>query len=104
MDGALLAALFLLALVLRLVPLLFSPLPYNVDGFALTKIASDFGATGHWSLNASDPNAADLKLPAFSLFWHAVVGLGGQLDHDAHAVIRAARNLEHVRASLCGVI
>ena len=77
MDGALLAALFLLALVLRLVPLLFSPLPYNVDGFALTKIASDFGATGHWSLNASDPNAADLKLPAFSLFWHAVVGLGG---------------------------
>ena len=71
------AALYCLALVLRLVPLLFSPLPYNVDGFALTKIAADFGVTGHWALNASDPNAADLKLPAFSLFWHEVVSVGG---------------------------
>ena len=76
-DGALLASLFCLALVLRLVPLFFSPLPYNIDGFALTAISRDFGTTGHWALNESDPNEADLKLPAFSLVWYAASSVAG---------------------------
>ncbi len=76
-DAALIAALFSLALALRLVPLLSSPLPYTVDGFALTKIAQGFGATGRWVINPSDPNIDDLKLPGFSLLWFVQVALGG---------------------------
>ncbi len=76
-DGALVAALFCLALVLRLVPLLSSPLPYNVDGFALTKIASDIGARGRWVINESNVNIDDLKLPAFSLLWSAAAQVAG---------------------------
>jgi hypothetical protein len=76
-DGALVASLFCIALVLRLVPLLFSPLPYNVDGFALTAISRDFGATGRWVINESDVNRYDLKLPVFSLLWYAQAQLSG---------------------------
>ena len=76
-DWALVASLFCLALVLRLVPLWFSPLPYNVDGYSLVKIAQGIDATGHWTLNPADPNIDDLKLPVFSLLWSVQAQLGG---------------------------
>ena len=76
-DGALVAALYCVALVVRLVPLTFSPLPYNVDGFALARIMDGFGETGRWVSDEANVNRDDLKLPAFSLVGHAVVQMGG---------------------------
>ncbi|MCJ2556349.1 MAG: hypothetical protein LN415_04490 [Candidatus Thermoplasmatota archaeon] len=40
--------IFFVALTIRLVPLLFSPLPYNIDGFPQARIAEDIMDTGRW--------------------------------------------------------
>ena len=77
MDAALLAALYCAALALRLVPLTFSTLPFNIDGFPLARIASDIMATGSWQIDEADPNAYNLKLPGYSLLWSGFAQLGG---------------------------
>ena len=76
-DLALLAALYTFALALRLVPLTFSPLPYNIDGFPLARIASQIAATGSWRINPADPNAYNQLMPVYGLVWSAVSQMGG---------------------------
>jgi len=61
----------------RLVPLLFSPLPFGIDGFALARISSDIGASGAWRIDSSNVNSYNQKLPGFSFLWSAVASLGG---------------------------
>ncbi|MDD4307437.1 MAG: hypothetical protein PHU53_01340 [Thermoplasmata archaeon] len=61
--------IFLVALCARLVPLQFSDLPYNIDGFPLARISELFIETGS---NPSTPDyggllAYNMKLPIFSL-------------------------------------
>lgn len=77
MDYALATSLYLIALALRLVPLGFSPLPFNIDGFPLAKIADGMVASGSWRFDPADVNAYNQRMPAFSLLWAATVQLGG---------------------------
>ncbi len=65
------------AFATRLVPLLFSPLPFGIDGFALARISSDIGASGAWRIDSSNVNSYNQKLPGFSFLWSAVASLGG---------------------------
>jgi len=65
------------AFATRLVPLLFSPLPFGIDGFALARISSDIGAGGAWRIDSSNVNSYNQKLPGFSFLWSAVASLGG---------------------------
>ncbi len=76
-DLALVAALYGFALALRLVPLTFSPLPYNIDGFPLARIADQLTTTGSWTINPADPNAYNQLMPVYPLVWSAVSQLGG---------------------------
>lgn len=77
------AALYLLALALRVVPLFFSTLPFNIDGFPLARISEGIVRSGQWRLDDADPNAYNLKLPGYSLAWAAVAAMGaiGPLVH-----------------------
>ena len=77
MDGGLLVALYCTALALRLVPLVLSPLPYNIDGFPLARIADDIGSTGAWRIDETDINSYNQKMPAYSLLWAAYAGIAG---------------------------
>lgn len=76
-DHALVASLYCIALAFRLVPLLFSPLPFNIDGFPLAKIAQEMGAAGTWRVNPADVNSYNLKMPVYSFLWSAIAQLGG---------------------------
>ncbi len=76
-DLALCAALYSLALGLRLVPLAFSPLPFNIDGFPLARITQQIAAAGAWQVNVHDPNWYNQLMPGYSLVWSSVVQLGG---------------------------
>ena len=61
--------LFLIALCVRLVPLQFSALPYNIDGFPLARI-SEIMITSGSAPNPSDYGgllAYNMKLPVFSI-------------------------------------
>ena len=58
-------------------PLAFSPLPYNIDGFPLARIAQQIASTGSWQLNPADPNAYNQLMPGYSLVWSSVAQLGG---------------------------
>ncbi len=74
---ALVAGLYAFALALRLVPLTFSPLPYNIDGFPLARIAQQIAATGSWTARVSDPNWYNELMPGYSLVWSSAAQLGG---------------------------
>ncbi len=76
-DFALIAGLYCFALALRLVPLTFSPLPYNIDGFPLARIADQISTTGSWRINPADPNAYNQLMPVYSLVWSSVTQLAG---------------------------
>ncbi len=80
---ALVGSLYCFALALRLVPLTFSPLPYNIDGFPLAHIAAQITATGTWQIHPQDPNAYNEMMPVYSLLWSSTSQLGG-LDSLAH--------------------
>ncbi len=69
-------ALYLLALLVRLLPLFFSTLPYNIDGFPLARITEGILQTGQWRLDDADPNVYNLKLPGYSIVWAAVSAMG----------------------------
>jgi len=60
-----------------LVPLTFSPLPFSIDGFALTRISTEIAAHGSWRIDPSDANSYNQKLPGFSLLWSAASQVGG---------------------------
>lgn len=62
-DALAAATLYTVALAVRLTPLLLSPLPYNIDGFAQAHLAQEIAAGGHWSLDQDRPNAYNLKMP-----------------------------------------
>jgi len=72
-----LIALYCIALAARLVPLTFSPLPYNIDGFPLARISQQIATTGTWRIDEATVNSYDEKMPAFSLLWAAVSMLAG---------------------------
>ncbi|HYM40550.1 MAG TPA: hypothetical protein VEY12_10510 [Thermoplasmata archaeon] len=74
---ALVASLYAFALALRLVPLTFSPLPYNIDGFPLARIAAQITGTGTWRINPVDPNWYNEMMPVYSLVWSSASQLGG---------------------------
>lgn len=76
-DAAVVVALVCLALAARLVPLTFSPLPFSVDGFALTRIASDIMARGSWAIDPASVNSYNQKLGGFSLLWAVTAEVGG---------------------------
>ncbi len=64
---ALLAAtIYVIALTVRLLPLLYSPLPYNIDGFSLVNIAERTQASGHLLPAVADPNLPNYKVPVFA--------------------------------------
>ena len=64
-------ALFIIGLAVRFLPLLFSNLPFNIDGFPLVRISEDIVETGHWSLYYSQGTSENLlyntKMPVFSV-------------------------------------
>ncbi len=74
---ALIAGLYAFALALRLVPLTFSPLPYNIDGFPLAQIAAQITSTGSWRINPADPNAYNQLMPVYALVWSSLSQLAG---------------------------
>ena len=92
------------AFATRLVPLTFSPLPFGIDGFALTRISSNIAATGGWRIDPADTNSYNQKLPGFSLLWSAVASLGGlsPLGHD-QILMPLLASLAVVPAYLFGV-
>jgi len=77
------AALYCIALALRLVPLSFSTLPFNIDGFPLARIAEDLSAQGGWQLDEANVNAYNLRMPAYSVLWASLAQLAG-LDPLLH--------------------
>ncbi|HKW42968.1 MAG TPA: hypothetical protein VJP06_02165, partial [Thermoplasmata archaeon] len=72
-----LIALYSIAVAARLVPLMFSPLPYSTDGFALARIASGIIGSGSWHIDPSGVNSYNEKLPGFSVLWAAFAMVGG---------------------------
>ncbi len=64
-------ALFIISLAFRFVPLLFSSLPFNIDGFPLVRISEDIIDTGHWSLSYPEGTSGfivyNTKMPVFSM-------------------------------------
>jgi hypothetical protein len=76
-DAGVVLALVCVALAARLVPLTVSPLPFSVDGFALTRVSSDIAARGAWAIDEGDVNSYNMKLPGFSLLWAGTAQLAG---------------------------
>ncbi len=58
-------------------PLTFSPLPYNIDGFPLARIADQIATSGSWTINPADPNAYNQLMPVYALVWSSVSQFGG---------------------------
>ncbi|UCE38218.1 MAG: hypothetical protein JSW00_02985 [Thermoplasmata archaeon] len=65
------SALFIIGLAVRFVPLLYSSLPFNIDGFPLIRISEDIIDSGHWSNSYSDDTSDfikyNAKMPVISL-------------------------------------
>ena len=77
MDGALVACLLCVALAMHVVPLLFSPLPLNPDGFPLARVAQQITATGTSRLTPTDVNNYTEQMPVYSLLWSMLAQVGG---------------------------
>lgn len=58
-------------------PLTFSPLPYNIDGFPLARIADQITASGSWRIDPASPNAYNQLMPVYALVWSTVSQVGG---------------------------
>ena len=85
-------------------PLIFSPLPFGIDGFALAQISGDIAARGGWRIDPADLNSYNQKLPGFSLLWSAVTSVGG-LSPLAHVqlIMPLIASLAVIPAYLFGV-
>lgn len=59
--------LYAIALTVRLTPLLFSPLPYNIDSFGQIHLGQLIAATGRFSLDQDPINAYHLKTPVLPM-------------------------------------
>ncbi len=66
-----LLALFVIGLNVRLIPLTFSNLSYNIDGFPLVRLTQDIIDNGHWTMSYPEGTSNALiynsKMPIFSL-------------------------------------
>jgi hypothetical protein len=62
---------------LHLVPLLFSPLPFNPDGFALANVAGQISSTGMWRINGTGVIENNQQMPIYPLLWSILAQLGG---------------------------
>lgn len=66
-----LLALFVIGLSVRVIPLTFSDLPYNIDGFPLVRLTQDIIDDGHWTMSYPEGTSNTLiynsKMPIFSL-------------------------------------
>ena len=64
-------SLFIISLAFRFIPLMFSNLPFNIDGFPLVRISEDIIESGHWSLSypegTSELAIYNAKMPIFSI-------------------------------------
>ncbi|UCE73899.1 MAG: hypothetical protein JSV56_12905 [Methanomassiliicoccales archaeon] len=64
-------ALLTISVAVRFVPLLYSTLPFNIDGFPLVRISEDIIETGHWQISYPENTSAfvtyNSKLPVISL-------------------------------------
>lgn len=64
-------ALFIIALAVRYIPLLFSSLPFNIDGFPLVRISEDIIESGHWETEYPEGTSGfvtyNSKMPIMSL-------------------------------------
>ncbi len=76
MHLALLASLYALAVAFRYVPLTFSTLPFNVDGYPLIWVSQQIGTTGSWQIGSGLNRYSEL-MPLYPLVWSAVAQLGG---------------------------
>ncbi len=76
-DALAALSLYLVALSVRLIPLILSPLPYNIDGFAQVRLAQGIATTGWWSLQQDPANAYNLKMPILPVFLAAASGVLG---------------------------
>ncbi len=72
-----LASLLAVALTVRLVQLLLSSLPYNIDSFAQIAIAEEMLISGQWTLDATSTNAGNLKLPFLPLLLATLAAITG---------------------------
>lgn len=60
--------LYLIALIIRWIPLFFSHLPYNIDGFSMAGVSDGIISTGHWTLDSRMYGVAyNQKTPFFPL-------------------------------------
>ncbi len=85
-------------------PLTFSPLPFSIDGFALTRISSDIFASGSWRIDPAAVNSYNEKLPGFSLLWAATSMMGGLAPlGQAQVVLPLITSLTVLPAYLLGV-
>jgi len=67
-DVIAVSSLWFIAFSIRLVPLTFSSLPYNIDGFALVRLSQDILSSGRWSIEHEIIGISyNAKLPVFSL-------------------------------------
>ncbi|MFQ5552791.1 MAG: hypothetical protein ACE5EW_03645 [Thermoplasmata archaeon] len=71
------ASLLAIATSIRLVQLLISSLPYNIDSFAQVAIAEQVLDTGQWSLDPTSSNAVNLKVPLLPLLLASIASLTG---------------------------
>ncbi len=58
--------IYFVAIVVRLLPLTYSSLPYNIDGFSLVNIAERTQSSGHLIPALNDPNLGNYKVPSFA--------------------------------------
>lgn len=71
--------IFFVALSIRLVPLLFSPLPYNIDGFPQARIAEEMMDTGKWyTAGEIEDLEYNKKLPILPLYFAISSLLAGE--------------------------
>ncbi|MFQ6128625.1 MAG: hypothetical protein ACE5QW_06965 [Thermoplasmata archaeon] len=71
--------IFFTALTIRLVPLLFSPLPYNIDGFPQARISEEIIDTGRWfSAGSIEELEYNKKLPILPLYFAISSLLAGE--------------------------
>jgi hypothetical protein len=65
------------AVTIRLLPLAYSGLPYNVDGFSLTNIAERTQTSGHLITVPDDPNIPNYNVPMFAVLLTSVSEIVG---------------------------
>ncbi len=71
------ASVLSVATALRLIQLLLSSLPFNIDSFAQVAIAGDIVQSGQWMLDETSTNAYNIKMPYLPLLLALTSSLTG---------------------------